>query len=57
MGHRLKVVDKRSAGGRLWVVAGEEVRALVDELARQGYGFTYAATGGRATSHRPGWYL
>lgn len=55
--HGLKVVDKRPAGGRLWVVAGEEVRALMDELARQGYGFTYAPPGGRATSRLPGWYL
>jgi hypothetical protein len=53
----LDVVDKRAAGGRLWVVGGEELRPLLADLEPRGFRFTFAAAGGRATGHRAAWWL
>lgn len=55
--HGLEVIDKRAAGGRLWVLGGEERRPLMAELAGQGLRFVFAAAGGRATGHRAAWWL
>src|SRR5439155_2047374 len=50
--HDLKVIDKRAGGGALWVVAesdfGKHLRP---------FGFQFAKTGGKATGHRPAWFL
>ena len=54
----LEVIDKRSAGGCLWVV-GEKDKLMpyVKEAGKMfgAYG-TYSAKGGRATKNRAGWF-
>ena len=50
-------VDKRSAGGSLWIIAGEdEGKALVNACKMLGTNFTFTANGSRSTRKRPGWY-
>jgi len=48
----LKVIDRRRAGGALWVIGGQEVAELLAQ-----YGFKFAHRGSRATGRRPAWYL
>ncbi|HVB08746.1 MAG TPA: DUF3320 domain-containing protein, partial [Bacillota bacterium] len=54
---RIEVIDKRGDGGRLWVIAGPELGAMMADLERRGAAFTFVAAGGKATSHRAAWYL
>lgn len=54
----LEVIDKRSAGGSLWVVGDKEM--LTPHLKEAGriygaYG-KFAPNGGRATKYRPSWF-
>lgn len=54
----LETVDKRPQGGALWVVGGrEELASLMAELAKKGHRFVFTANGGRASKHRPSWYM
>lgn len=55
--HGLELVDKRQSGGCLWVVGGAELASLMEELKGQGVRFSFAASGGRATRHRPAWFI
>jgi len=52
----LEAVDRRSKGGALWIVGGTEIADKIKRLAEEGYTFTYAPNGGRATKHRPSWW-
>ena len=47
-----EVIDKRGAGGALWVVGGPELR---NQLVPRG--FKFAEHGGRATGKSPAWYF
>ncbi len=50
-------IDKRSKGGSLWIVAGEEEgKTLIDKCEKAGESFAFAPNGGRASKHRPAWY-
>lgn len=54
---RDSIVDKRSQErGAIWVIADASKRQVFEELAEHGIRFTYAAGGGRATGHKPGWW-
>jgi hypothetical protein len=53
----VEVVDKRSTGGALWVVGGPELAELMDRLAARGFRFSYSKDGGRASKHRPAWWI
>jgi len=53
----VEYIDKRSKGGALWVVGGAELATLMADLARRGFRFTRSLGGGKATGHRPGWFL
>jgi hypothetical protein len=53
----VEVIDKRRAGGALWVVGGPELAALMDRLAARGFRFSYSKDGGRASKHRPAWWI
>jgi hypothetical protein len=55
-GKGLEVVDKREVGGALWVVGGQEIAPMLEELKAQGITFTYSQSGGRASKHRPAWF-
>lgn len=52
----LEVIDKRPAGS-LWVVDGDPPSPALSALRDQGAPFTFTPKGGRATRHRPGWWL
>ena len=52
----LEVVDKRPAGS-LWVVDADPPSPPVAALRGQGLRFAFARNGGRATKHRPAWFL
>jgi predicted peroxiredoxin len=52
----LEVVDKREAGGALWVVGGQELAPAMEQLKARGISFTFSQNGGRASKHRPAWF-
>jgi serine/threonine protein kinase len=53
----LSVIDKRYAGGALWVFGGNQLRPVMELLARRGYPFTYKPDGGRTSGGRPAWWI
>jgi DNA topoisomerase-3 len=53
----VEAIDRRAAGGALWVVGGPELKELMDRLAGRGFRFSHAKEGGRATKHRPAWWI
>jgi len=54
----LEVIDKRGAGGSLWVVGDrQKLEPIVLEAAKLfRAGGKFSAAGGRATGHRPAWF-
>ena len=53
----LEVIDKRSAGGCLWVVGEKDAISSVVQEAGKTYGaYGNYSAGGRATKNRPGWF-
>lgn len=50
-------VDKRDEGGALWVIGGHELDSLMEDCKRYGYPFSFKPEGGKATQHKPAWYL
>jgi hypothetical protein len=52
----LEVVDKRPAGGRLWVIDGDPPSPALAALRERGIGFVFSKAGGRATGRRPAWF-
>lgn len=53
---KLEVIDKRPAGGALWVVGGWELSELLGGLKARGLAFHFAKNGGRASKNRPAWF-
>lgn len=54
----VQFVDKRGKQGALWVIGGElELASLMIDLTYRGFHFTFRTNGGRATHHRPSWFL
>ncbi|PGY09141.1 AAA domain-containing protein [Bacillus sp. AFS031507] len=51
-----EVIDKRLKGGSLWLVGGEELKPLINELKQKGISFQFTEKGSRATRQGPGWY-
>jgi hypothetical protein len=54
--HGLTIVDMRTKNGCLWVVGGPELGDLLRKIAPERE-FKFAEHGGRATGHRPAWFL
>lgn len=52
----LKVIDQREKGGNLWVVGGDELESLMEELDRMGIKFNFTQKGSKSTNYLPGWY-
>lgn len=53
----LEVIDKRSAGGCLWVVGEKGTIGQVVQEAGKAFGaYGNYSAGGRATNYRPGWF-
>lgn len=53
---KCRIVDKRSSGGRLWVVGGKELDAIMMELRKRGIVFRFVPKGGQSTQYQDGWY-
>lgn len=53
----LEVHDKRDRGGCFWVIGGDELQPLMDELTAAGFRFSFTPNGSRTTGRRPAWYL
>ena len=53
----LEYSDKRSSGGNLWVIGDKSIQSTMHELEKRGAKFTYKANGGKATKHRPAWFI
>ena len=56
----IRIIDKRSSGGRLWVTGNHPRLAETMKEFRDsdmGLPFQYAAGGGKATNYQPGWWL
>ena len=49
--------DLRNKGGCLWVLDEGGARKIVDRLNGFGAGFVLSERGGKATSHRPSWWI
>jgi very-short-patch-repair endonuclease/DNA polymerase III delta prime subunit len=52
-----RIIDKREQRGVLWVVCDGSQLETFAALAAHGYHFFFAPEGGRATGHRPAWWL
>lgn len=53
----LEVIDKREAGGALWIVGDKaELTPVVKEIGNLYGAYGNFSAGGRATKHRPGWF-
>lgn len=55
--HDVEIIDKRSAGGSLWLVGGWELKEVLDPLKTRKIYFRYTAKGGRVTKRKPAWFL
>lgn len=55
--HNIEIIDKRSAGGSLWLVGGWELKEVLDPLKPRKIYFRYTAKGGRVTKRKPAWFL
>lgn len=53
----ISFVDKRSAGGALWVIGGHEFDSVMAECEVLGFKFQYSEKGGKQTRNQPGWYF
>lgn len=49
-------IDKRAAGGALWVTGGHEYDAIMAECEAIGFKFQFSEKGGKQTKNQPGWY-
>ena len=55
--HDIEIIDKRSAGGSLWLIGGWELKDVLDPLKPRKIYFRYTAKGGRVTKRKPAWFL
>ncbi|MEN6390806.1 MAG: AAA domain-containing protein [Syntrophomonas sp.] len=53
----LSIIDKRQKGGPIWVVGGSEFSSIFEDIEKSGFKFKFSQKGGKATKHKPGWYL
>ncbi|MBA4493329.1 hypothetical protein ACFO25_06330 [Paenactinomyces guangxiensis] len=51
------MIDKRKAGGALWVVGGWELNEILFPLKEHKIYFRFSKKGGRSTKKRPAWFL
>ncbi|WP_080847898.1 hypothetical protein [Cytobacillus gottheilii] len=54
---KVELIDKRSSNGRLWIVGGEELKQLFDELKAKDFHFRFVPNGSRSTERRKAWFL
>lgn len=56
-GQELEVVDKRSAGGTIWVIGGWELNDVLFALKEYKIYFRYSKKGSRSTKNQEAWFL
>lgn len=52
----LKIIDNRSKGGRMWIIGGEELSSLFEDLSRRGMNFKYVEKGSKVTGYKHAWF-
>ena len=52
----LTTVDKRPAGGVLWVIGGQELKPKLEAFVNDEIRFNFAPSGGKVTKGRPAWW-
>ncbi|HYE09000.1 MAG TPA: AAA domain-containing protein, partial [Patescibacteria group bacterium] len=52
----IQFADKRSSGGALWIVGGQELAGFVKECKAEGISFKFKPGGGRATKDKDAWW-
>ncbi|HEY0094552.1 MAG TPA: hypothetical protein VGB96_09520, partial [Archangium sp.] len=53
----LEVINKVPAKGALWVIGGVELTLAMKEVRQHGLSAGFSEAGGRATGHRPAWFI
>lgn len=54
--HKIKFIDKRSKGGAFWIIAGMEIKELINTFNDYGLKLVFAKNGGRSTGYKAAWY-
>lgn len=54
--HEVPYVDKRSTGGALWLIGGDELREVVQKAKTLGFEFYFKEGGGKATKGKDAWW-
>jgi len=49
-------IDKRAAGGALWVIGGHELDEIMAQIKRKGYAFVFSEKGGKVTKGQSAWW-
>lgn len=49
-------VDKRSNGGALWLIGGNELKPIISEAEKLGIRFHFKEAGGKITKGMSGWW-
>ncbi len=49
-------IDKRAAGGALWVIGGHELDDMMAHIKRKGLAFVFSEKGGKATKGQSAWW-
>lgn len=52
----VEYVDRRTTGGRLWIIGGTELSDVVMKAKALDYKFHFAMNGHRVTNYRPSWW-
>lgn len=55
--HSVPYVDKRSTGGALWMIGGNELDEIAQKARTLGLNFRFKAGGGKATKGKDAWWL
>lgn len=53
----LDYVDKRDAGGALWVIGGRELVGIMGDLQKRGAHFECREGDGKATKEKDAWWV
>ncbi len=52
----VEAIDKRKAGGALWVIGGQELKSVISQCEKLGVKFFYKPGGGKVSKNRDAWW-
>lgn len=55
--NNVNFVDKRSSGGALWIIGGDELKPVISTARALGTYFKFKAGGGKATKGKDAWWV